>query len=142
MSAIKDDYYQPAPRPPVTPALAAIQFLSLPIALIALPIFIAGGYPMDGWYLGTGLWIVNRAIQWGTLKFIIGLPQTLAVGVAGVSFLTRAWGSMIVLFLTVHFGGKDTAVSAAILFAVLYTADLATRGLLFVQSRRRPSELS
>jgi len=25
MSAIKDDYYQPAPRPPVTPALAAIQ---------------------------------------------------------------------------------------------------------------------
>jgi hypothetical protein len=142
MSAIKDDYYQPAPRPPVTPVLAALQFLAVPLAIFALPVFIAGGYPMDGWYLGVALWVANRAIQWGTLKFIIGLPQTIAVATAGISFLTRAWGSMIVLFLAVHFAGKDTAVAAAILFAVLYTADLATRGLLFAQSRRRPSELS
>ncbi len=141
MSAIKDDYYTPAPRPPVTPALAALQFLAVPIALLALPIFIAGGYPMDGWYLGVGLWVVNRAIQWSALKFIIGLPQTIAVAVAGIAFLTRAWGSMIVLLLTVHFAGKDTAVPAAILFTVLYTADLATRGLLYAQSRRRPPEL-
>jgi hypothetical protein len=142
MSAIKDDYYTPAPRPPVTPALAMLQFLAAPIALAALPVFIAGGWPVEGWWIGTGLWAANRTIQWATLKFIIGLPQTIAVGVAGFSFLTRAWGSMIILFLTVHFEGKDVAVPAAILFAVLFTADLATRGLLFAQSRRRPPELS
>jgi hypothetical protein len=141
MSALKDDYYTPAPRPPVTPALAMLQFLAVPLALAALPIFIAGGYPMNGWWIAVALWVANRSIQWASLKFIIGLPQTIAVAVAGVGFLTRAWGSMIVLLLTVHFAGKDTAVPAAILFAVLYTADLATRGLLFAQSRRRPSEL-
>jgi len=141
MSALKDDYYTPAPRPPVTPALALLQFLAAPLALAALPIFWAGGYPMDAWWIAVGLWVVNRSIQWASLRFIIGLPQTIAVAVAGIGFLTRAWGSMIVLLLTVHFAGKDTAVPAAILFAVLYTADLATRGLLFAQSRRRPPEL-
>jgi hypothetical protein len=141
MSALKDDYYTPAPRPPVTPALALLQFLAAPLALAALPIFWVAGYPMNGWWIAVGLWVVNRAIQWGSLRFIIGLPQTIAVAVAGIGFLTRAWGSMIVLLLTVHFAGKETAVPAAILFAVLYTADLATRGLLFAQSRRRPSEL-
>ena len=141
MSAIKDDYYTPAPRPPVSPALAALQFLGAPVALAALPIFWAGGYPIDGWWIAVALWVANRAIQWGTLRFIFGLPQTIAVAVVGVGFLTRAWGSMIVLLLTVHFAGKDTAVPAAILFAVLYTADLATRGLLFANSRRRPPEL-
>jgi hypothetical protein len=141
MSATQDDYYYaPKPGPPVSSAMAALQFIGAPLALIALPVFLAGDYPLDGWWVAIALWVANRTIQWASLRFIIGLPQTIAVAVAGIGFLTRAWGSMIVLLLTVHFAGKDVAVPAAILFTVLYTADLATRGLLFAQSRRRPSE--
>jgi hypothetical protein len=74
------------------------------------------------------------------MRFIIGLPQTIAVAVAGVTFLGRAWGSLIALLLTVHFAGKDVAVSAAILFLILYTADMAARGITYANSRRRPTE--
>ena len=42
--------------------------------------------------------------------------------------------------LTVHFAGKDVAVPAAILFAVLYTGDLAARGIFYANSRRMPVE--
>jgi hypothetical protein len=138
---IKDDYYSPAPRPPVSATMAMLQFVAVPVALAAVPVFLAGGYSMDAWWIAVALWVCNRSIQWAVLRFIIGLPQTIAMAVAGVAFLTRAWGSMIVLLLTVHFAGKDVAVPAAILFTVLYTADLFTRGLMYAQSRRRPSEL-
>jgi hypothetical protein len=135
-----DDYYTPAAKPAITPALALAQLLAVPLALAALPVFLLGSWPLQGWWIASLLWVGNRSLQWTTNRFIIGLPQTIAVGVAGVSFLTRAWGSMIVLLLTVHFSGKDVAVPAAILFLVLYTADLATRGLLYANSRRRPTE--
>jgi hypothetical protein len=45
---------------------------------------------------------------------------------------------MIALLLTVYFAGEEVAVPAAILFTILYTADLATRGLLYAESRRQP----
>jgi hypothetical protein len=59
------------------------------------------------------------------------------VGAVGIAFLSRAWGVMITLLLTVHVYGKDVGVPAAILFAVLYTADMLTRGLAYAESRRR-----
>jgi hypothetical protein len=138
--SMADDYYTPAPRAAVTPALAIAQLLALPIAVLALPLFIAAGWPLEGWLAAVLIWLANRAIQWWVNRFIIGLPQTVAVAVAGVAFLSRAWGSMIALLLMVHFAGKDAAVAAAILFLVLYTADLVTRGLLYASSKRRPTE--
>jgi hypothetical protein len=138
--SMADEYYTPAASPAVTPAMALAQWLALPLILLALPIFLAGGWPLAAWTIASLMWLGNRAIQWATNRFIIGLPQVVAVGVAGVAFLSRAWGSMIVLLLTVHFSGKDVAVPAAILFLVLYTADLATRGLVYANSRRRPTE--
>jgi hypothetical protein len=135
MTTVADDPYFPARTTPSV-RVALVSWASVPIALLAIPAFMLGGWPFAGWWIAVVLWLVNRGIQIATTRFVIGLPQTVAVGVAGIGFLTRIWGTMIALVLTVHWAGKDVAVPVAVLFLLLYTADMLARGLAYAESRR------
>jgi hypothetical protein len=135
-----DEAYRPPAPPPTTLQNVVLANLAVPIALLALPVILATGHPFSSWSIATGLWLVNRLIQQGVNRFIIGLPQTIAVGVAGVTFISRAWGVLIALVLAVHFAGREVAVPAAILFAVLYTCDMVARGVFYANSRRMHME--
>jgi hypothetical protein len=115
--------------------------LAVPIAVLALPVFLLIGQPFNAWAIAASLWLANRLLQQVVNRFIIGLPQTIAMGVAGVTFISRAWGVLIALVLAVHFAGRDTAVPAAILFAILYTLDMVARGIFYANSRRMPVEM-
>ena len=136
-----EEAYRPPAPPPTTLQNVVLANLAVPIALIALPVFLATGQQFNAWAIAAGLWLVNRLVQQGVNRFIIGLPQTIAMGVAGVTFISRAWGVLIALVLAVHFAGRDVAVPAAILFAVLYTADMIARGMFYANSRRQRVEL-
>ena len=136
-----EEVYRPPAPPPTTIQNVVLANLAVPIALIALPVFLATGQQFNAWAIAAGLWLVNRLVQQGVNRFIIGLPQTIAMGVAGVTFISRAWGVLIALVLAVHFAGRDVAVPAAILFAVLYTADMIARGMFYANSRRQRVEL-
>jgi len=136
-----EEVYRPPAPPPTTIQNVVLANLAVPIALIALPVFLATGQQFNAWAIAAGLWLVNRLVQQGVNRFIIGLPQTVAMGVAGVTFISRAWGVLIALVLAVHFAGRDVAVPAAILFAVLYTADMIARGMFYANSRRQQVEL-
>ncbi|HEY1478400.1 MAG TPA: hypothetical protein VGF46_00125 [Gaiellales bacterium] len=141
MSTVTEQAYQPPAPPPTTFQNVLLGNLAVPIAVIALPLFLVLDQPFDAWAISVGLWLVNRLIQQGVNRFIIGLPQTVAMGIAGVTFISRAWGVLIALVLTVHFAGRDIAVPAAILFAVLYTFDMVARGIFYANSRRQPVEM-
>jgi hypothetical protein len=136
-----EDPYRPPAPPPTTLQNVVLANLAVPIALIALPVFLVTDHPFNAWAIATGLWLVNRLIQQGVNRFIIGLPQTVAVGVAGVTFISRAWGVLIGLVLAVHFAGREVAIPAAILFAVLYTCDMVARGVFYANSRRQDVEM-
>ena len=84
-----DQAYQPPAAPPTTVRNVILANLAVPIALVALPVFLATGKPFNAWAIGTGLWLVNRLLQAGVNRFIIGLPQTIAVATAGVTFISR-----------------------------------------------------
>ena len=43
--------------------------------------------------------------------------------------------------LTEHFAGREVAIPAAILFAVLYTCDMVARGVFYANSRRQDVEM-
>jgi hypothetical protein len=141
LSTVTEEAYQPPARPPTTFQNIVLANLAVPIALIALPVMLAIGQQFNSWAIATGLWLANRLIQQGVNRFIIGLPQTIAVGVAGVTFISRAWGVLITLVLVVHFAGRDVAVPAAILFAILYTCDMVARGVFYANSRRMHVEM-
>ena len=132
--------YQPPASPPTTLQNVVLANLAVPIALAALPVFLATGQEFNSWAIASGLWLANRLIQQGVNRFIIGLPQTVAMGVAGVTFISRAWGVLIALVLTVHFAGRSVALPAAVLFALLYTFDMVARGIFYANSRRMPVE--
>jgi hypothetical protein len=133
--------YQPPAPPPTTFQNVLLANLAVPIAVVALPLFLVTGQPFNAWAIAAGLWLANRLLQQGVNRFIIGLPQTVAMAVAGVTFISRAWGVLIALVLAVHFAGKDIAVPAAILFAVLYTFDMVARGIFYANSRRQHVEM-
>lgn len=136
-----EEAYQPPTPPPSTIRNVVIANLAVPIAVLALPLFLVADQPFDAWAIAAGLWLANRTLQQVVNRFIIGLPQTVAMGIAGVTFISRAWGVLIALVLAVHFAGRDTAVPAAILFAVLYTFDMVARGIFYANSRRMPVEM-
>ena len=141
MSAVTDIAYQPPAPPATTVRNVVVANLAVPVALLALPVFLLLDQPFNAWAIAAGLWLANRLLQQGVNRFIIGLPQTVAMGIAGVTFISRAWGVLIALVLVVHFAGRDVAVPAAILFALLYTCDMVARGVFYANSRRQHVEM-
>jgi len=134
-----EDLYFPQGAPASRSAVL-LRFLSVPVLLAALPLFLVAGWGLQSWLLAAGLWLVNLGISWSTGRFILGLPQTIAVAVAGFGLLFRAWGTMAALLVAAHFAGADVALPAAILFALVFTVDLIVRGMLYANSRRMPAE--
>ena len=118
--------------------LLAARHLAVPVLVLALPLFLYAGWGAKSWGLCAALWVFNRGLQIAVMRFVLDLPPTAAMGVAGVTFLARAWGTIIALIVGVSIWGQDVAVPAAILFAVLYTIDIAARGLSWADSKRLP----
>jgi hypothetical protein len=141
LSAVTEQAYQPPAPPPTTFQNVVLANLAVPIAILALPLFLVTGQKFNAWAIAAGLWLANRVLQQVVNRFIIGLPQTVAMGIAGVTFISRAWGVLIALVLAVHFAGREIAVPAAILFAVLYTFDMVARGIFYANSRRQHVEM-
>ncbi|CAN0404357.1 unnamed protein product, partial [Phaeothamnion confervicola] len=49
------------------------------------------GGPLNGWVLGLALWSANWGLQLFTAKVALGVTPTAAVGMSGISFISRAW---------------------------------------------------
>lgn len=120
--------------------LLTARHLAIPVLILALPLFLWAGWGGKAWGLAATLWFLNRGIQWAVEKFVLDLPPTVAVAVAGVALLSRAWGVMIGLVLAAQLWDKNIAVPAAILFLVLYTIDGAARGLAWADTKRLSKE--
>jgi hypothetical protein len=125
-------------RPSRAHWLLAARHVAWPVLILAYPLFMVAGWARGAWVLCAVIWTVQRLIQTGVNRFVLDLPPTPAVAVAGIAFLSRAWGTIIALFIAQHVWGSEVAVPAAILFAVLYTIDAVARGLAWANSKREP----
>lgn len=96
------------------------------VALLALPLFLAAGWPLEGWFWAVGLWAVNRFLQALVERRAAQMTALRAVGTMGASMLLRPWIGMLILFLITH-GDTALAVSSVLLFMVLVTIDIGTR---------------
>jgi len=138
VSAVAEELPTAPERPTPSRAhwLLAVRHTAWPVLIAALPLFILTGIATGAWILCAIMWTVQRTIQWSVNRFVLDLPPTPAVAVAGVAFLTRAWGTIIALLVAQHVWGSVVAVPAAILFFVLYTIDAVARGLAWADSKR------
>jgi hypothetical protein len=94
------------------------------VVVLALPVFLAAGWPLAGWGLGAVLWLAAQAVSLVLTRLQPGTGNLAASGVVGISMMFRAVAVGVVL---VAAAASDTglAVSAALVYAFAYTIELA-----------------
>jgi len=110
------------PRPVpgrVLPAVAGATVIAL-----ALPVFVAAGWPVAGWALAAVLWVAGEALSVLLARLRLGLGNLAASGVVGIGMSFRAIATGVVL-VAVAASDARLGVSAALLYAFAYTLELA-----------------
>jgi hypothetical protein len=109
------------PRP--VPGRRAPLLASAGVVVLALPVFVVGGFPLDGWALAAVLWAAGEALGIWLARIPIGADELTRSGVVAVAMAFRGIGVMVVL-LAVTVANKDLGVAAVIVYALAYTLSL------------------
>jgi hypothetical protein len=110
--------------------LTSVRYLDLLLVVLALPVFLAAGLPLNGWAVGGGAWVAQRALQTyldrraGASKD----PRTV-VGLLAGSMIARGWLVAIAVLL-VGLSDNEAGLAAAVLVIVLFTFYFVVRMIL------------
>jgi hypothetical protein len=110
------------PRPVpgrLVPALAGTIVVGL-----ALPVFVAAGWPIDGWLLAATLWVAAEAFAWLLTRLPLGTGNLAAAGMRGIGTSFRAIAIGIPLVVSTV-SNEEVGIAAAIVYALAYTVELA-----------------
>lgn len=106
------------------------------VVLLALPVFFLGGWPLTGWAIAAGLWLVFQAIGFALGRLELGIASVGSAGVVGIGRTLRAAGLVAVLFV-VTATSTDVGLSAAIVYALAFTAEFVSSLLLYLSGEMR-----
>lgn len=109
-----------------TPAQLCAHNIDALLAIVALPLFVATGLPLEGWFWATLLWALNRYAQATLERRAVRMGPLQGVGTLGASMLLRPWIGMLVLFLITRHS-STLLISSVLLFLLLLTVDIVTR---------------
>src|SRR4051812_45520964 len=117
----------PANGTPATPeatptSVKVMKNIDVLVLAIALPIFLAAGFPILGWITGAGAWAIQRAIAALAAKKAkeASDPRT-KVGLLAGSMIGRGW-LVAGIIIAVGLNNNDAGLSAAVLFLITFTA--------------------
>jgi len=116
----------PRPIPGQLPPLVAGTIL---IAL-ALPVFLAAGWPLAGWVIGAVVWASSRLLALLLTRLNPGADNLAASGVVGFGMTFRAVAVMVVV---VALAASDARLALAVvaLYALAYTLELGVALALY-----------
>jgi hypothetical protein len=106
----------PASRLPAVAAGAAVA--------LALPVFLAAGWPVSGWVLGAVLWLAAQAFALLLERLPIGADNLAGSGVRGIGMMFRAIAVMVVV-IAVAATDARLGLAAAAVYGLGYTIELA-----------------
>ena len=116
----QDVWSTPRPVPGRTLPIAAGGAL----VALALPIFLVAGFPLAGWALAAVLWLAGQALALLLARLQPGADNLAASGVVGIGRMVRVIAVGVVLVVVASRDG-ETALAAALVFALAYTLELA-----------------
>ncbi len=122
------------PRPVpgrLVPALAG----TLVVAL-ALPVFVAAGWPLKGWVLAATLWVAGQAFAWLLTRLPLDAGNLAAAGMRGIGTSFRAMAIGIPL-VVVAVADERVGIAAALLYAFAFTVELAVSLVTYFGSEAR-----
>ncbi|MGH8259887.1 MAG: hypothetical protein ACREUG_09370 [Steroidobacteraceae bacterium] len=101
------------------------------VVVVALPVFVAAGWSLVGWGIAAGLWVVFQLVGLGLAQLALGVDNIRAASIVAFGRLLRGGGLMIILIVI---AAKDAHVGlpAAIVYALAFTAELATSLLAYL----------
>jgi len=117
----------PRPIPSQLPPLLA----GAVVVALALPVFLAAGWPLTGWAIGAVVWAASRLLALLLTRLEPGNGNLAAGGVVGFGMTFRAVAVMVVV---VALAATDArlALAVVLLYALAYTLELAVAlGLYF-----------
>jgi hypothetical protein len=124
--------------------MPAIKHLDLILLVVALPIFIAAGWPLGGYAAGAIAWLAQTAIHhWTERRAAASDDPKTVVGLTAGSMIGRGWLVALTIFAAYLIAGSDDSVglAAAVLVVVLFTAYFTVSLILrpFENHRELPS---
>ena len=94
------------------------------VVALALPVFLAAGWPLAGWALGAVLWLSAQALSLLLTRLRPGAGNLAASGVVGISMMFRAVAVGVVV-IAVAATDPEIGIAAALVYALAYTLELA-----------------
>ena len=116
----------PRPIPSQTPALLA----GAAVVGLALPIFLAAGWPLAGWLVGGVLWAASRLLAVLLTRLRPGDGNLAAGGVVGFGMSFRALAVMVVI-VALAATDPTLALAATLVYALAYTLELGVSLVLY-----------
>lgn len=110
------------PRPVpgrLVPALAGTAVVAL-----ALPVFIAAGWPLRGWLLATTLWLAGQLFALLLARLPLDTGNLAAAGMRGIGTSFRAMAIGIPLVVATV-ADERVGLAAALVYALAFTVELA-----------------
>jgi hypothetical protein len=94
------------------------------VVALALPVVLAGGFPIEGWVLAAVLWAAAELLGIWLTRLPTGADN---LKMSGVVALTMAWRgiAVMVILLIVTAANKPVGVCAVVIYAAAYTLSLA-----------------
>jgi hypothetical protein len=110
------------PRPVpgrLVPALAGSA-----VVVLALPVFVAAGWPLRGWLLAATLWLAGQLFALLLTRLPLGTGNLAAAGMRGIGTSFRAMLVGIPLVVATV-ADEGVGLAAALVFTVAFTVELA-----------------
>ena len=110
------------PRPVpgrLVPALAGSA-----VVVLALPVFVAAGWPLDGWLLAATLWVAGQLFAVLLTRLPLGTGNLAAAGMRGIGTSFRAILIGVPL-VVVTISDERVGLAAAILYALAFSVEFA-----------------
>ena len=93
------------------------------VVLVALPVFLVGGWSIAGWALAAVIWVAVHAIDALLRRARGDAANVAASGVQAFGLFFKAVGLLVVL-VAAAVASPDVAVAAAVTYALAYTFEL------------------
>ena len=116
------------PRP--MPSLLAPLAAGAAVIALALPVFVAAGWPLAGWLIGALLWAGSRLLALLLTRLKPGDGNLAASGVVGFGMTFRAIAVMVVV-LVLAASEPRLALAVVALYALAYTLELGVALALY-----------
>ena len=111
-------------------ATLAVGYADLVVLALALPVFLLAGWPLGGYAVAAGAWLVQRGIQIAAVRRATAAQKRgdrrAALGIMAGSTLARVWLIALAVLL-VGLAEREAGLAAALLSVALFTIYLATQ---------------